>query len=252
MHNLGLIGKNLQYSFSKEFFHNKFKRENLINFSYNSYELNTIEELNILLQNKNLTGLNITSPYKESILKYIDHLDKISRKTKSVNTIFINKQTKKITGYNTDVFGFKRSLELFLPQTKLKALVLGNGGVSKSICYALKEKNIEFLIVSRKENENNVISYENCEKYLSTHKLIINTTILGSGKLINHAPKINYNLLSKKNYMYDVIYNPEETLFLKKGKDRGANIMNGKKMLMLQAELSFEIWKKEIQSTLNA
>ena len=251
MHNLGLIGKNLQYSFSKDFFQNKFKRENLMNFSYNSYELNAIAELKILLQNKNLTGLNITSPYKESIIKYVDHLDDISKKTNSVNTIFINKKTKKITGYNTDVFGFKKSLELFLPQSKLKALVLGNGGVAKSICYALKEKKIEFLIVSRKENKSNIISYENCEKYLRTHKLIINTTILGSGKLINRAPKINYNLLSKKNYMYDVIYNPEETLFLKQGKQRGANIMNGKKMLTLQAELSFEIWKKEIESTLN-
>lgn len=251
MHNLGLIGKNLQHSFSKDFFKKKFKRENLMNFSYNSYELNAIEELNQLLKNKNLTGLNITSPYKESIIKYVDHLDEISRKTKSVNTIFINKKTSKIKGYNTDFFGFKQSLELFLPQSKLKALVLGNGGVSKSICYVLKEKNIEFLIVSRKNNESNVISYENCEKYLSTHKLIINTTILGSGKLINQSPKINYNLLSKKNYMYDVVYNPEETLFLKKGKKKGANIMNGKKMLILQAELSFEIWKKEIQSILN-
>tara|TARA_B100001250_G_C19678592_1_gene734803 strand:+ start:127 stop:879 length:753 start_codon:yes stop_codon:yes gene_type:complete len=249
MYNLGLIGKNLQHSFSKKFFQKKFEKENLKNFSYKSYELNAIEEFPQLLQNKNLTGLNITSPYKESIIKYIDRLDEVSRKIKSVNTIFI--KNKKITGYNTDFFGFKKSLELFLPKSKLKALVLGNGGVSKSICYALKEKNIEFLIVSRKQNASNVISYESCEKYLNTHKLIINTTILGGRKLINYTPKINYKMLSKKNYMYDVIYNPKETLFLKKGRERGANIMNGKKMLILQAELAFEIWRKEIQSIKN-
>ena len=249
MYNLGLIGKNLQHSFSKKFFKNKFQKENLTNFSYNSYELNTIEELPKLLQNKNLTGLNITSPYKESVIEYIDHLDEISKKTKSVNTIFI--KNKKINGYNTDFFGFKKSIELFLPKPKLKALVLGNGGVSKSICHALKEQNIEFLIVSRKQNKSNMISYENCEKYLDSHKLIINTTILGSSRLINHAPKINYKMLSKQHYMYDVIYNPKETLFLKKGRERGANIMNGKKMLILQAELAFEIWKKEIQSIKN-
>ena len=159
MYNLGLIGKNLQHSFSKKFFQNKFQKENLTNFSYNSYELNTIEELPKLLQNKNLTGLNITSPYKESVIEYIDHLDEISKKTKSVNTIFI--KNKKINGYNTDFFGFKKSIELFLPKSKLKALVLGNGGVSKSICHALKEQNIEFLIVSRKQNKSNMISYEN-------------------------------------------------------------------------------------------
>mgnify|MGYP001181230584 CR=1 FL=1 len=248
MYNLGLIGKNLQHSFSKKIFQNKFKKERLKNFSYNLYELNSIEKFNLLLEKKNLIGLNITSPYKASIIKYIDHLDDISRKTKSVNTVFINRKKRQIKGYNTDFFGFKKSLKLFLPKSKLKALVLGNGGVSKSICYALKELNIEFLIVSRKKNESNIISYEHCDKYLETHKLIINTTILGSKKLINYAPKINYKMLSEKNYMYDVVYNPKETLFLKKGKDRGANIMNGEKMLILQAELSFEIWKKEIQS----
>ncbi len=250
MYKIGLIGKDLKYSFSKKFFKNKFKKEGLKKFSYNLYELNTIEEFNLLLKNNNLIGLNITSPYKESVIQYIDFLDEISRKTQSVNTIFINKN-KKITGYNTDFFGFKKSLELFLPKSKLKALVLGNGGVSKSICHVLREKNIEFLIVSRKPNKSNIISYENCEKYLNSHKLIINTTTLGGKKLINQAPKINYKMLSEKNYLYDVIYNPKETLFLKKGKDQGANIMNGEKMLIIQAELSFKIWQKKIKSIEN-
>ena len=251
MYNIGLIGSDLQYSFSKKFFEKKFKKENLKNFSYDTYELNNIDELNSLLKKKNLIGLNITSPYKESVIKYLDQLDKVSRETKSVNTIFINNRTNKIIGFNTDFFGFKKSIELFLPKSKLKALVLGNGGVSKSICYALKEKKIEFIIVSRKDSGNNIISYEKTEQYLNTHKLIINTTVLGSKKFMNYAPKINYKMLSKQHYIYDVIYNPEITLFLRKSKNQGANIMNGKKMLMTQAELSFEIWKKEIQSIKN-
>jgi len=251
MYNTGLIGKNLKYSFSKNYFENKFQREGLKNFSYNLYELNHISELHNLLRKKNLIGLNITSPYKESIIKYIDQLDEISKKIKSVNTIFINKKTQKIKGYNTDVIGFEKSLESFLPKQKIKALVLGNGGASKSVCYVLQKKNIEYLIVSREKTKNNIISYKCSEKYLNTHKLIINTTILGGNQFINSAPKINYNMLSKKHYMYDLIYNPEETLFLKKGQENGAKAINGEKMLKIQAEFSFAIWKKEIQSIKN-
>ena len=251
MYNLGLIGKNLQNSFSKKFFQKKFKKENLTNFSYKLYDLDNIKDFNLLLINKNITGLNVTSPYKESVIKYINHLDEISNKTKSVNTIFINNKTNKTKGYNTDVYGFKKSLELFTPKSNLKAIVLGNGGVSKSICFVLKEKKIDYIIVSRNNNKKDIISYKESEKYLKTHKLIINTTILGSNNLINFFPNINYNLISNKHYMYDLIYNPKETFFLKKGKEKGAKIMNGKKMLELQAEFSFRIWIKEIQSKKN-
>ena len=111
----------------------------------------------------------------------------------------------------------------------------------------LQKKNIEYLVVSRKPNDDNIISYKNSEKYLETHKLIINTTILGGQEYIKKFPQINYEMLSKKHYMYDVIYNPIETLFLQKGKEKGASIINGQEMLILQAELSFEIWKKQIQ-----
>ena len=156
-------------------------------------------------------------------------------------------QRGNLKGYNTDVFGFEKSLESFLNSFKIKALVLGNGGVSKSICYVLQKKNIEYLVVSRKPNDDNIISYKNSEKYLETHKLIINTTILGGQEYIKKFPQINYEMLSKKHYMYDVIYNPIETLFLQKGKEKGASIINGQEMLILQAELSFEIWKKQIQ-----
>ena len=126
-------------------------------------------------------------------------------------------------------------------------MILGNGGVSKSIKYVLKKKNIEFITVSRNANENDIISYNNCEKYLQTHKLIINTTILGAGKLSDKAPKINYKLLNKENYMFDLTYNPRETLFLKKSKKMGAKTINGELMLKLQAELSFNIWLKELK-----
>ena len=197
MYNLGLIGKNLQHSASKIYFENKFKKEGLKNFAYNLYELTKIEEFNTLLKKKNITGLNVTYPYKQSIIKHIDELDIISKKTRSVNTLFINNK-KNIKGYNTDVFGFEKSLELFLNNSKIKALVLGNGGVAQSICYVLEKKNIEYLVVSRKPNDDNIISYESSEKYLETHKLIINTTILGGQEYINKFPQINYEMLSTR------------------------------------------------------
>lgn len=247
MFNLGLIGKNLKYSFSKKYFKLKFKKENLNNFKYELYELESLNDFSSLINKKNIIGLNVTSPFKEAIIQYLDHIDDISKNTKSVNTIFLNKKNKKLTGFNTDVHGFEKSLDIFLPQSKIKGIVLGNGGVSKSIKYVLRKKNIEFITVSRNTNENDIISYNNCEKYLQTHKLIINTTILGGGKYSDKAPKINYKLLNEKNYMFDVAYNPKETLFLKKGKKMGAKTMNGELMLKLQAELSFNIWSKELK-----
>ena len=247
MFNLGLIGKNLKYSFSKKYFKLKFKKENLNNFIYELYELESLNDLSSILKNKKIIGLNVTSPFKESIIRYLDQIDDISKHTKSVNTIFINKKNRKLFGFNTDVHGFEKSLDLFIPRSKIKGMILGNGGVSKSIKYVLKKKNIEFVTVSRNANENDIISYNNCEKYLQTHKLIINTTILGAGKLSDKAPKINYKLLNKENYMFDLTYNPRETLFLKKSKKMGAKTINGELMLKLQAELSFNIWLKELK-----
>jgi len=247
MYKIGLIGENLKYSFSKKYFDEKFKKECLHDFSYELYEINSIENFKNLLHIKNLIGLNITSPYKQSIIKYINKLDHISQKIKAVNTIFIDKVTSKIIGYNTDVYGFRKSLEMFLPKSKIKALVLGNGGASKAICYVLKKQNIDYLIVSRKPKGKNMISYKKSNDYIEKHKFIINTTILGSKKSISNYPNINYNLISKNHYIYDLIYNPKKTLFLKKSQQQGAHIMNGESMLILQAELSFQIWKKQIK-----
>lgn len=248
MYKIGLIGKNLRNSFSKKLFDKKFKKENINDFNYNLFEINSIKELESLIEGEDIIGLNVTSPYKEIIINYIDELDEISRITRSVNTIFINNKKKYIKGYNTDVYGFEKSLISLLPKKiKINALVLGNGGVSKSICYVLKKREINFLIVSREKRNKHIISYEESEKYLQSHKLIINTTILGSKDHINLYPKINYEKLSKENYLFDVVYNPAESLFLNKGRGKGAKIMNGKTMLIAQAEHSFAIWKKNLQ-----
>ena len=249
MFKIGLIGKKLQNSFSKKLFEKKFNKENINDFNYNLFEISSIEKFKSLIEDENIIGLNVTSPFKEIIINYVDELDEISRITKSVNTIFINNKKKKIKGYNTDVYGFEKSLISLLPKKiKINALVLGNGGVSKSICYVLKKRDIDFLIVSRRKKKiKHVISYEESEKYLQSHKLIINTTILGSKDHINLSPKINYEKLSKENYLFDVVYNPSKSLFLNKGSKKGAKIMNGKKMLIAQAEHSFAIWKKNVQ-----
>ena len=248
MYKIGLIGKNLRNSFSKKLFDKKFNKENINDFNYNLFEINSIEELKSLIKRENIIGLNVTSPYKEIIINYIDKLDEISRITKSVNTIFINNKKNYIKGYNTDVYGFEKSLISLLPKKiKINALVLGNGGVSKSICYVLKKRKINFLIVSREKRNKHIISYEESEKYLQSHKLVINTTILGSKDHRNLYPKINYEKLSKENYLFDVVYNPAKSLFLNKGREKGAKIMNGKTMLIAQAEHSFAIWKKNLQ-----
>ena len=154
MYKIGLIGKNLRNSFSKKLFDKKFNKENINDFNYNLFEINSIEELKSLIKRENIIGLNVTSPYKEIIINYIDKLDEISRITKSVNTIFINNKKNYIKGYNTDVYGFEKSLISLLPKKiKINALVLGNGGVSKSICYVLKKKRDRFFNCFKKKEK---------------------------------------------------------------------------------------------------
>ena len=243
MYKLGLIGKSLKHSFSKNYF--KKKDDKKFNFSYNLYEISSIEEIKKILEKNNLIGLNITFPYKEKILKFIHVLDKEAEEIKAVNTIFIDQKKSKITGYNTDWIGFNKSLNNFLSTTNLNALVLGSGGASKAICYALKKRKIPYTIVSRSP-KNNMISYKNSESFIKNCNLIINTTILGSGLYSDLFPKINYNLISNSHFIYDLAYNPKETLFLQKSKKMGAKTKNGYDMLKIQAEESIDIWKNKL------
>ena len=246
IYKIGLIGKSLKHSFSKNYFDKKMSKKLIFNFSYDLYEISSLDEIQQVFNQNNLIGLNITFPYKEKILKFINSLDEEAKEIRSVNTIFIDKKTSNISGYNTDWYGFDKSLNNFIKKIKIKALVLGSGGASKAICYCLRKRKIPYVIVTR-DPKKNMISYEDSEELIREHKLIINTTILGTGLLKNKFPKINYNLISKNHFVYDLAYNPTETLFLKKSKKMGAKTKNGYDMLKIQADKSFDIWKNKLE-----
>ena len=243
---LGLIGYPLVHSFSKKYFKEKFDNENIKNVSYQNYELKNINELKSLIKrNSDLRGLNVTIPYKEKVIKYLDKIDEKYLNIGAVNVIKII--DNKLFGINTDYEAFKITLKEWLDNSfNSKALILGTGGSSKSVSLALKELNIDHNFVSRKKRKN-VFSYEELLdiKIFSNYKLIINTTPLGMYPKINLLPNIPYSLITKNYYLYDLVYNPETTKFLEKGKRKGAKIKNGLEMLHLQAELSWNYWNQK-------
>ena len=243
---LGLIGYPLVHSFSKKYFNEKFDNENIKNVSYQNYELKNINELKSLIKrNSDLRGLNVTIPYKEKVIKYLDKIDEKYLNIGAVNVIKII--DNKLFGINTDYEAFKITLKEWLDNSfNSKALILGTGGSSKSVSLALKELNIDHNFVSRKKRKN-VFSYEELLdiKIFSNYKLIINTTPLGMYPKINLLPNIPYSLITKNYYLYDLVYNPEKTKFLEKGKRKGAKIKNGLEMLHLQAELSWNYWNQK-------
>tara|TARA_B100001741_G_scaffold38729_1_gene27513 strand:+ start:7357 stop:8097 length:741 start_codon:yes stop_codon:yes gene_type:complete len=243
---LGLIGYPLVHSFSKKYFNEKFDNENIKNVSYQNYELKNINELKSLIKrNSDLRGLNVTIPYKEKVIKYLDKIDEKYLNIGAVNVIKII--DNKLFGINTDYEAFKITLKEWLDNSfNSKALILGTGGSSKSVSLALKELNIDHNFVSRKKRKN-VFSYEDLLdiKIFSNYKLIINTTPLGMYPKINLLPNIPYSLITKNYYLYDLVYNPETTKFLEKGKRKGAKIKNGLEMLHLQAELSWNYWNQK-------
>ena len=243
---LGLIGYPLVHSFSKKYFNEKFDNENIKNVSYQNYELKNINELKSLIKrNSDLRGLNVTIPYKEKVIKYLDKIDEKYLNIGAVNVIKII--DNKLFGINTDYEAFKITLKEWLDNSfNSKALILGTGGSSKSVSLALKELNIDHNFVSRKKRKN-VFSYEELLdiKIFSNYKLIINTTPLGMYPKINLFPNIPYSLITKNYYLYDLVYNPETTRFLEKGKRKGAKIKNGLEMLHLQAELSWNYWNQK-------
>jgi len=232
----GLIGKNIDYSFSVKYFSQKFNDEKIIDSEYLNFDLREIEDFNNLEILK-INGLNVTIPYKEKIITYLDEVDKAANKIGAVNTIA--KKDNKLIGYNTDYIGF---IESFKNNLNFKnALILGTGGASKAIQYALNIKNINFDIGSRKNNKK-YISYDLINEKIKDYDLIINTTPLGTFPDVSKKPKINYNLINENHFCYDLIYNPEKTSFLKECERKGARIMNGLEMLKSQAEESWIIW----------
>ena len=236
----GLIGKDISYSFSKKFFTRKFINEGLNNCSYQNYDINSISELLEVINNTKIKGLNVTIPYKESVIELLNHIDPIAKKIGAVNTIKIDKQNK-LLGYNTDYIGFKQSLESNISNQK-RALILGTGGASKAIVYALKTLNIKTLLVSRKNSKESITYEDVSNQIIKDHTIIINCTPLGTYPNIEEYPNIPYQYITERHLCYDLIYNPIKTKFLILSEKEGASIINGNEMLENQALESWKIW----------
>jgi len=249
MHFYGLIGKTLEHSFSPKYFKQKFEREGIQNTFYQLYPLKTIDEFNSLIGDyTELSGLNVTIPYKQNVIPFLDELDFAAKEIGAVNTIKFERinQKLKLTGYNTDYLGFMESIKPNLKPYHNKALVLGTGGSSAAIIFALKQLAIDYKLVSRNPNNDNTIGYTDLnEQVIKSHKLIINTTPLGMYPAVSEYPKIPYHHLTSEHFLYDLIYNPEITQFLAFGKAKNAQIQNGLKMLQLQADFSWKIWNRK-------
>ena len=239
----GLIGKNISYSFSRKYFTEKFQKLGLKTYEYKNYDLPEIEEFPFVIYQRedDFKGFSVTIPYKQSIIKYLDETDGDAREIGAVNTIKITNDNRLI-GYNTDVYGFQKSIEPLLKNHHNKALILGTGGASKAVAYALSKLNIAYEFVSRNVSENSFLYSMLTEQIIEEYTIIINCTPLGTHPNIENSPNIPYQFITNKHLLFDLIYNPSESKFLQEGKKQGASIKNGLEMLELQAEKSWKIW----------
>ena len=240
-HKLGLIGYPLSHTFSPSYFAKKFLALGIDDVEYSAYSIDDIDKVNDIFA-QGVTGLNVTLPYKEQVIPYLDELSEEAKGIGAVNTIKIVNGRK--IGYNTDVFGFENSLLEQLQDTKVEnALILGSGGASKAVKFVLNKIGINSTIVSRKKS---YLTYNDLDdSIIESNKLIVNTTPLGMYPQIDTCPDIPYAALTEKHFLYDLVYNPEKTLFLMKGESVGSSIKNGNDMLILQAEKSWEIWNEQ-------
>ncbi len=240
MKNYGLIGFPLTHSFSARYFAEKFGKEGIKDASYKNFPLESIEELPDLIQSEKLDGFNITIPYKEAVIEYLDSIDADAEAIDAVNCVKIT--NGKLKGYNTDVYGFRESLRNFIGERSPKALILGTGGSSKAVSHALSELDIPYTFVSRRKKAEWYTYADLKPVVLETYQLIINTTPLGMFPNMDGYVPLPYDALTGEHYLYDLIYNPAETQFLKMGREHGAHTKNGMEMLHLQAERNWEIW----------
>ena len=247
MKKYGLLGYPLGHSFSRNYFNQKFEAER-IDAEYLNFEIPEIKEIkNVIKENPELNGLNVTIPYKEQVIPYLDDLHEDARLIGAVNVIKFSKGLfgkVKLKGYNSDIIGFKQSIEPLLKEHHRKALILGTGGASKAVFQGLKQLGVASTFVSRKAKEYCITYEEITPKVMEQYTVIVNTTPLGMYPNVNACPDIPYDLLTSDHLLYDLLYNPDETLFMRKGKEKGAVVKNGLEMLLLQAFAAWEIWQK--------
>lgn len=245
MQKYGLIGYPLKHSFSIGYFNEKFHSEN-IDAEYVNFEIPQINDFKkVIEENANLCGLNVTIPYKEQVIPFLDSLDPDTAKIGAVNVIKIIRQKGKVrlVGYNSDIIGFTQSIQPLLRPTHRKALILGTGGASKAVFHGLKNLGIESTFVSRTHEQNGVLVYEELTpEIMAEHTVIVNCTPVGMYPKVDSCPNIPYECLTPNHLLYDLLYNPGVTLFMKKGEERGAETKNGLEMLLLQAFAAWEIW----------
>ncbi|MBT3384295.1 MAG: shikimate dehydrogenase [Prolixibacteraceae bacterium] len=248
MKKYGLLGYPLTHSFSKRYFTEKFETEN-IESSYQNFEIDNINKFpEIVKNNPEIIGLNVTIPYKEQVIPYLDELNDSAKEIGAVNTIKISRTNLGVhlKGFNTDTFGFETSLKPLLKTHHKKALILGTGGASKALKYVLKKLGIDFISASIEELKTNEIRYDEIDKKMMAERLlIINATPLGTYPKTDAFAPIPYQFITEKHLLFDLVYNPEVSMFLKKGKEKGVAIKNGYEMLLLQAIKSYEIWNNK-------
>jgi len=248
MRKFGLIGYPLGHSFSRKYFSEKFNRDNIKDCSYENYPLETLDLFpHLISEDKELCGLNVTIPYKTEILKYIDETGSEIEGIGAVNVLKIKRTAGRINiyGYNSDVTGIRDSLISFVKGSVKNALILGTGGSSRAVQYALAEMGLKITLVSRRDKPGCITYKQISPEIIRESDIIVNTTPLGMYPDITSLPDINYNLLNEKHILFDLVYNPEITSFLKMGQEQGCKIITGMKMLCSQAERSWEIWNDD-------
>lgn len=245
MRKFGLIGFPLSHSFSKKFFTEKFERES-IDARYDLYELPEIKAFEPLIEIDGLCGLNVTIPYKQQVMQYLDELDETAAEIDAVNVIkFVRNGNELILkGYNTDAIGFDEAIKPFLKLHHTKALILGTGGASKAIDYVLKKNGLQTIFVSRSEMAGGYSYEQLSQEIMAEYHVIVNASPVGTFPNVDACPAIPYEFLTVNHMLYDLVYNPAETLFLKKGKDQGATILNGESMLIGQAIAAWKVWNE--------
>lgn len=245
MRKFGLIGYPLGHSFSKKYFTEKFHNEHIKECSYELFPIENIGHLPVLIEAEpELSGLNVTIPYKSEVISFLDMISPEAEEIGAVNVIKIVRNQKKtfLSGFNSDVTGFRDSLSPHLRSEIKSAIIFGSGGSSKAVCYVLARMGMDLTIVSREKKPGTITYSDLVPELLSNTYLIVNTTPLGMFPNVESYPDINYELLGKKHILFDLVYNPEETVFLRKGKERGSKVISGLQMLHLQAEKAWDIW----------